>query len=153
MALHPDNCELCQRIEACRLGLDDGLVAEMETGWAVMGPVQYFRGYCLLIAKSPASDLEDLPRPDRQKFLLEMMMLSEAIASAVRPHKMNLESLGNQVPHLHWHLFPRQLEEPGRLLPVWVTLPAPEQLDSYRFSAARHGTLRDSIRAALLALG
>ena len=34
---------------------------------------------------------------------------------ASRPHKLNYELLGNQVPHLHWHLFPRSPDDPDRL--------------------------------------
>ena len=30
-----------------------------------------------------------------------------ALRALLAPHKMNLASLGNQVPHLHWHVVPR----------------------------------------------
>ncbi|MEI7686422.1 MAG: HIT domain-containing protein, partial [Planctomycetota bacterium] len=36
--------------------------------------------------------------------------------------KLNVESLGNQVPHLHWHLFPRRADDPDRLKAVWLAL-------------------------------
>ena len=38
------------------------------------------------------------------------------------PLKLNVESLGNQVPHLHWHLFPRRADDPEKLKPVWLAL-------------------------------
>jgi diadenosine tetraphosphate (Ap4A) HIT family hydrolase len=40
---------------------------------------------------------------------------------------MNYELLGNQVPHLHWHLFPRYADDPDRLKPVWLALDQAER--------------------------
>ncbi|HMP17684.1 MAG TPA: hypothetical protein PKD72_11720, partial [Gemmatales bacterium] len=44
----------------------------------------------------------------------------------VKPRKINYEWLGNQVPHLHWHLFPRQSEDPHHLQAVWLDIAAAE---------------------------
>ena len=44
-----------------------------------------------------------------------MCLLARAIETAFRPHKLNYELLGNQVPHLHWHLFPRYADDPDAL--------------------------------------
>ena len=46
----------------------------------------------------------------------------EAIESCFRPHKLNYELLGNLVPHLHWHVFPRSAADPDRRRPVWFAL-------------------------------
>jgi diadenosine tetraphosphate (Ap4A) HIT family hydrolase len=51
-----------------------------------------------------------------------MCLTARAIELSCRPHKLNYELLGNQVPHLHWHLFPRYLDDPDRLHPVWLAL-------------------------------
>ena len=44
-----------------------------------------------------------------------------------RPHKLNYELLGNQVPHLHWHLFPRHVGDADLLSPVWGALARAER--------------------------
>jgi diadenosine tetraphosphate (Ap4A) HIT family hydrolase len=49
-------------------------------------------------------------------------VLAGSIARCFRPHKLNYELLGNQVPHLHWHLFPRYRDDPEHLHPVWLAL-------------------------------
>jgi diadenosine tetraphosphate (Ap4A) HIT family hydrolase len=40
---------------------------------------------------------------------------------------LNYELLGNQVPHLHWHLFPRYRDDPEALKPVWLALDRAER--------------------------
>lgn len=59
---------------------------------------------------------------ERRPAVAELAALAEAIEHAFRPHKLNYELLGNQVPHLHWHLFPRSAADPDRLRPVWFAL-------------------------------
>ena len=149
MAQHPENCEICTRLRDCENGTHPGLIAELETGWAVLGDSQYFRGYSLLLCKHPVPDLEELPRAVRLKFLEEMALLSEAVSRTVQPHKMNVESLGNMVPHLHWHLFPRQLSEPEPLKPVWLVMPSSEEAAPYALDAERDKELITSVRGHL----
>lgn len=88
---------------------------------AVLGPWQFFTGYCLLISRQHAAELSQLGE-HRAAYLDEMAVLAEGIEACFRPHKMNYELLGNQVPHLHWHLFPRSAADPDRLRPVWFAL-------------------------------
>jgi diadenosine tetraphosphate (Ap4A) HIT family hydrolase len=56
-----------------------------------------------------------------------MCLLARAVEQAFRPLKMNYELLGNQVPHLHWHVFPRYPDDPASLKPVWLALDRAEQ--------------------------
>jgi diadenosine tetraphosphate (Ap4A) HIT family hydrolase len=37
--------------------------------------------------------------------------VEEAIRHVMQPAKINLASLGNQVPHLHWHIIPRYQDD------------------------------------------
>jgi diadenosine tetraphosphate (Ap4A) HIT family hydrolase len=39
----------------------------------------------------------------------------------VRPDKINLASLGNVVPHLHWHVIPRWRDDSHFPAPIWAT--------------------------------
>jgi diadenosine tetraphosphate (Ap4A) HIT family hydrolase len=51
-----------------------------------------------------------------------MCLLARAIEECFQPRKLNCELLGNQVPHLHWHLFPRYDLDPDARKPVWLSL-------------------------------
>jgi diadenosine tetraphosphate (Ap4A) HIT family hydrolase len=113
----PSSCLLCDKLKKLP---DDELVWQFPHSVALLGPWQYHTGYCVLIARTHATELHHLPADERSAFLEEMVMLSGAIDAAFKPCKMNCESLGNQVPHLHWHLFPRRADDPELLKPVWL---------------------------------
>lgn len=152
MANHPENCEICERIRQIEAGTHPGFIAELPTGYAVLGDSQFFRGYTLFLCKTPAPDLEDLPREKRTQFLFEMSLVSEAVSKVVGPHKMNVESLGNMVPHLHFHLFPRQLSESEPTKPVWLVMPSGDEAENYRFDLERDGALIEELRAEIVRL-
>jgi diadenosine tetraphosphate (Ap4A) HIT family hydrolase len=152
VAVHQDPCEICERIATCANGSHPGLIAELETGWAVLGDLQYWPGYSLLLGKAPATELHEIPRDDLGRHLREVAQLAEAVHRAVRPHKMNYELLGNSVHHVHWHLFPRRADEPSPKAPVWGQMPTGELAARHRLDAARHDPLRRAIAAELAAI-
>ena len=45
--------------------------------------------------------------------------VEEVIAGAMKPTKFNLASLGNQTPHLHWHIIPRYEDDPFLQDSIW----------------------------------
>lgn len=149
MAQHPDPCEICQQIAQIKRGEHSRVVAELPSGYVVMGENQFFRGYCLLLCKESAADLEELSPPFLSQFLQDLARVSAAVSRVVKPHKMNIESLGNVVPHLHWHFFPRQLSEAEPTQPVWLVMPQDEAATRYAFDAQRDGNLLESLRREL----
>lgn len=149
MAQHPSDCDICRRISQIQSGNHPAFLAEFPTGYAVLGDNQFFRGYTLFLCKHPAPDLENLPRDLRFQFLREMALVSEAVSKVVQPHKMNVESLGNMAPHLHFHLFPRYLSESEPTKPVWLTMPQGDEAEKYAFDAARDAELVRQLRGAL----
>jgi len=42
-----------------------------------------------------------------------------ALREVMHADKINLASLGNVVPHLHWHVIPRFTDDPHFPNPVW----------------------------------
>jgi diadenosine tetraphosphate (Ap4A) HIT family hydrolase len=115
-------CPLCDKLSRLRELPADDVVWQFPHSVAFLGPWQYYTGYCVLVSRTHHSELHDLPAGVRTAFLDEMVALSQAIHLSFQPRKMNCESLGNQVPHLHWHLFPRRADDPEMLKPVWLAL-------------------------------
>jgi diadenosine tetraphosphate (Ap4A) HIT family hydrolase len=118
----PDpNCPLCKAVADPVRAWGPNLVWRFPHSFAHLGPWQFYTGYCVLVSRLHASELSHLGQ-DRTPFLEEMATLAAAIEACFRPHKLNYELLGNQVPHPHWHLFPRAADDPDRLRPVWFAL-------------------------------
>lgn len=101
-------CLVCERIELARKGLNEYVVRELETGYVVIGDHQHFKGYALFLCKVHQTELHELDRNFKLKFLEEMALVAEAVHRAFGAEKMNYELLGNGDTHLHWHLFPRR---------------------------------------------
>ena len=115
------DCPFCAKLAAPEGWPAADVVWRFPHSVAVLGPWQSYPGYCVLVSRDHASELSQLG-PRRAAFLDEMATLAEAIEVCFRPHKLNYELLGNQVPHLHWHLFPRYPHDPEALQPVWLAL-------------------------------
>lgn len=116
-----ENCLICNRINMIKENTNKYFVAELETGYVVIGDHQYFEGYTLFLCKDHKCELHELNREFKEKYLVEMSIVSEAVFNAFKPDKLNYELLGNGDSHMHWHIFPRRLTEPTPTLPVWWT--------------------------------
>lgn len=115
-------CPLCQKVSALQELPGDEVVWQFPGAVAFLGPWQFYEGYCVLVARQHATELSRLTDGERRAHLDEMCLLARAIEECFQPHKLNYELLGNQVPHLHWHLFPRYQADAERLKPVWLAL-------------------------------
>ncbi|KIL39702.1 hypothetical protein SD70_18250 [Gordoniibacillus kamchatkensis] len=115
------DCFICERIAMIRDNKNPYFVAELETGFAVIGDHQFFKGYTLFICKHHVTELHFLDSATKRRFLLEMSWVAEAVYDCFKPVKLNYELLGNGDAHLHWHLFPRRSDEPNPKGPVWWT--------------------------------
>ncbi len=118
---HDSDCTMCGTVADLNARDRSVLVWHFPHSVAFVGPWQFYTGYCLLVSREHASELSHLGA-NRGAFLGEMALLAEAIGECFQPHKLNYELLGNVVPHLHWHIFPRSATDPERLQPVWLAL-------------------------------
>jgi len=120
MATNPEKCLICERIELIKQNKNPYFIKEFETGFAVLGDHQYFRGYCLLLCKQHKRELHELDKRFKLKFLEEMSILAEAVYITFGPDKLNYELLGNTDQHMHWHIFPRYKDDLKPNQTVWV---------------------------------
>jgi hydroxymethylbilane synthase len=145
----PHDCHFCRQLSALAKLPAAEVVWQFPHSVAFLGRWQFYQGYCVLVARKHATELSGLDELERHGYLDEMSVLARAIESAFRPHKLNYELLGNQVPHLHWHLFPRSAADPNRLRSVWLALDRAEH-DPESLRTMEAGALgRDAITAAL----
>ncbi len=115
-----DDCLICNRISQIQLNTNPYFVAELRTGYVVLGDFQFFHGYTLFLCKQHVPELHQLEAQFRLNFLDEMSAVAQAVFEGFKPIKLNYELLGNSEPHLHWHLFPRHTNDPMLRSPVWL---------------------------------
>jgi diadenosine tetraphosphate (Ap4A) HIT family hydrolase len=128
----PPDCPLCRKLAGAGSLPADELVWPFPHSVALLGPWQCYHGYCVLVARRHAAELSALGDGERRAYLDEMCLLARAVEACFRPRKLNYELLGNQVPHLHWHLFPRHADDPDALRPVWLALDRAEHDEALR---------------------
>jgi diadenosine tetraphosphate (Ap4A) HIT family hydrolase len=147
-AMDPRSCGICGLIERAAARFDD-FIAELPRSWLILGDAQFYRGYTVLLAKRHLNEIHLMPRGEAHELLDELLAVGKALSAIVHPHKLNYECLGNQEPHVHWHVFPRSAEDPMRLAPVWLR---PESERKLTLPADDRRTLIASLRAELARL-
>ena len=140
-------CGICAIIERIRSGNFSDLIAELPRSWLILGDAQFYRGYCVLFAKRHVTEMHLLPRGEAHELLDELIAVGKALERVVKPLKLNYECLGNQEPHVHWHVFPRYAEDAMRLAPVWLR---PEAERKVSLEDADRRRLIDALRSDLI---
>ncbi|MGB8452017.1 MAG: HIT family protein [Anaerocolumna sp.] len=114
-----NKCLICERITQIKEGTNPYFVAELETGYVVIGDYQYFKGYTLFLCKEHKAELHYLEEEFKMKYLNEMSKVAEAVYTAFQAENINYELLGNGESHIHWHIFPRKQNDAPVRGPVW----------------------------------
>ena len=98
------------------------LIAPLSVSSLYLVKNQTYRGHCQLIFDSRhAARPDQLSREEWARFCTDLFDAQAAIMRTVRADHINIESLGNVVPHLHWHIVPRYEGDPRWGLPIWLS--------------------------------
>lgn len=110
-----------RRVKECQQGVYPKLIHRVESGWVVLGDVQFLPGYCLLLPDPVVANLNSLDSAQRKVFLWEMSVVGDVILELTGATRINYEMIGNVEPALHAHIFPRYENEPAelKLKPAW----------------------------------
>lgn len=79
-----------------------------------------FPGFYRLIWNAHVAEFSDLDREDRLLCMDAVAALEAVLRQHLQPTKINLASLGNVVPHLHWHVIPRWADDSHFPAPIWA---------------------------------
>ena len=105
--------------ELCRHDATADIVIRTAAWRVVLVDDPAFPGFCRVIRQAHAQEMTDLT-PDQQSELMGVVWAVESVMRTVmRPDKINLASLGNMVPHVHWHVIPRYRDDSHFPNPVW----------------------------------
>ncbi|MCL2657648.1 MAG: HIT family protein [Betaproteobacteria bacterium] len=81
-----------------------------------------YPGFCRVIWREHVAEMSDLSRQDRDHLMSLVWATESALRELMHPQKINLASFGNVVPHLHWHVIPRFVDDKHYPEPVWGTV-------------------------------
>lgn len=100
-----------------------------------------YPGFLRVVLNRHAREMTDLEPPERVRLMRAVFACERALRTLWRPDKVNVASLGNQVPHVHWHVIARYRDDAHFPNPIWGT--------ALRAGAPRDAVTDEALRAAL----
>ena len=82
----------------------------------------HYPGFCRVIWKDHVREMTDLDPAARNELMQVVFAVEQVVRTLFAPHKINLASFGNMVPHVHWHIIPRWTDDRHFPEPVWGTV-------------------------------
>ncbi|MCL4721964.1 MAG: HIT family protein [Gammaproteobacteria bacterium] len=79
-----------------------------------------YPGFLRVVWQAHVREMTDLAPDERVQFMAVVWAAEAALRELQAPLKINVASLGNQVPHLHWHVIPRFADDAHFPDPVWA---------------------------------
>jgi len=95
------------------------------------------------------AELSDLGEPDLRHCIDTVVCVERTLRSHLGPDKINLASLGNMVPHLHWHVIARFGWDTRFPAPIWAAAARPADLERLGRLRATLADLDTAVAAAL----
>ena len=100
-----------------------------------------YPGFCRVVLERHVKEMTDLAPAERVRLMNAVFATEATLRELVSPRKVNLASLGNAVPHLHWHVVPRHADDRHFPKPIWA--------EPQRARASRAAPDRRALAAAL----
>ena len=108
-----EQCELC-----CQ---DGGETLVRNRQWrVVLVDDPAYPGFCRVIWNEHVREMTDLVPAERSELMMTVCKVESIVRDIMQPDKINLASLGNVVPHMHWHVIPRYADDSHFPAPVWA---------------------------------
>jgi diadenosine tetraphosphate (Ap4A) HIT family hydrolase len=105
-------CELCQ--------LAAPTVVRNDKFAVILVDDANYPGFARVIWNEHVREMSDLADEDRLLVNDAVWKVEQAVREVMQPLKVNVASLGNVVPHLHWHVIPRYADDAHFPAPVWA---------------------------------
>ena len=78
-----------------------------------------YPGFCRVIWNTHSKEMTDLTADEQAHFMNRVFAVEAVLRELLHPAKINLASLGNQTPHLHWHVIPRYSDDAHFPNSIW----------------------------------
>lgn len=141
----PRGCPLCEAPGGV-------LVFEGEGFRVIRAEEAGFPAFWRLVWTDHVAEFSDLQATDRARCMEAVAVMERVVRAQLAPDKMNLATLGNAVPHLHWHVIARWRWDSRFPAPVWAPAQRPDdeaRLEKVRSRLAdADAALREALAAA-----
>ncbi|MDH5667333.1 MAG: HIT family protein [Nitrospira sp.] len=97
----------------------DHFIADLGLSKAYLHDDQFFPGWTVIVLRHHATELFHLTSAERMQLMEDVTTIARVLLQVYDAKKINYELLGNQLPHIHWHIIPRLTNDPAPLEPVW----------------------------------
>jgi len=112
-----EDCPACAEVRSG--ATDEGnVVARLQLSHLRLMHNQFVPGYCVLVCTRHVPEVYHLAPEEQMNFFQDLARAAQALDRAFAPVKMNINLLGNLVPHLHAHLVPRYYGDPAPGRPI-----------------------------------
>jgi diadenosine tetraphosphate (Ap4A) HIT family hydrolase len=131
----------------CELCLNEGgeLLVRTNQWRVVLVEDAAYPGFCRVIWNEHIKEMTDLAPADRSTLMMTVCKIESIVREVMQPEKINLASLGNVVPHLHWHIIPRYNDDAHFPAPIWAEAKRVATPESLAARKARMPQLRAAI--------
>ena len=139
-------CEMCEagRPDADRYGIR---IREGKYSDAYLQRADVQRGYSLVIWRGRhVNEPTELDDEEAAGYWAEVLAVARALITVFEPMKMNYETLGNSLPHLHTHLVPRYQADPRPGQPFPLSAQQPDSRIPEDLLLAQAAELRSLLR-------
>jgi diadenosine tetraphosphate (Ap4A) HIT family hydrolase len=104
-----------------------------------------YPGYYRVIWAAHVAEMSDLTLAEQHHLMGVLFAVERGLRALMTPDKINLASLGNVVPHVHWHIIARYTDDRHFPDPIW----GQAQRNGCAHTAPDHVTLSRLIASGL----
>ncbi len=108
-------------MSTCELCTQDGGTVVLRTDLLriVLVDESDYPGFCRVIVNAHVREMTDLDPTALARVMAAVFAVEDAQRDVLSPHKINVASLGNVTPHVHWHVVPRFEDDAHFPQPIW----------------------------------
>ena len=133
-------CDLCEQVGG-------ELIWQNEQLRVVLVNEPLFAGFTRVIWQEHVAEMTDLAPEQRSQLMRTVCLVEQIQRDVLKPTKVNLASLGNMTPHLHWHVIPRWHDDRHFPEPVWGNVQ--RENPARQRAVVADDTLRQALRRQL----
>ncbi len=121
-------------------------IADLSASSLYLERNQVYRGYSIMVFNGRhVNGIEHLNAQEYAAFASDLHKAATAISKGVGAEHMNYATLGNVIPHLHYHIIPRYKADPRWGAPVWTS--KLEDMEKKTLTPAQYDEIIEKIRS------